>query len=388
MGKGITRRRILETIGTGLASTLAGCSQDSGSRTTNTPERISGSWTTFQHDAANLGRDADAQLPDDPRVEWRYETGTDAVSSAVVADSVVYGWNGAGHVFSLDAATGEENWTSESVGETILLDSPLLDGNTLYVPGGEGLVALDASDGTIQWTADATGSTPAKAGDLLFVAGMDAIAVDAKDGSEVWTNEDVMAVMAAPPAVVGETVYISATESLFALDAETGSIDWDFDGGFTDDIADLTAPMVVDGTVYIAAQVGVPEKVYGVDMASGEEVWSELLGRHRAVPVGALATLGEYLVGVEEFGTVFSIPAGGAGGWYYQMNNGVDVNAGAPPVVAGDEIVVTTSAGTAAFDAEGERLWYREEGGTYGAPAVVDDWVFVPDGEGTLHALH
>jgi len=348
-------------------------------------ESVTGSRTTYQYDSKNSGQTRSASLPSEPEVAWSYDTEAEHVSSPVVADSNVYASDSSGTVFSLDAATGEENWTVSSAG-TDSSTFPLVDDETLYISGEESLVAIAVSDGSVRWEAGVTGSAPKKQGDYIYIAGSDVAAVNANDGSIHWKNEDVFSVRQQPPAISDTSVFVCTHESLFALDANRGTIEWEFQGGFGDDISDLTSPTVHDGNVYIAAQDGVPEKLYAVDVATGEDVYSQTLGDRRAVPVGSVAISGSHLVGVEEHGTVFSTPMDRRGGWHHDL--GIDATAASPPIVVGSDILLTVTTGTYAFNSDGDVLW-KYDGGYYRSPpAAVNSFLFLPNGDGTLKALY
>lgn len=399
MSKGQLRRNFLQTVGAGGIASIwdwfdtsgDGSSSESKDSEEETEQEskippATGSWQTYQSDSSNTGRISDVSLPEDPETTWEYETDAEQLSSPVVADSTLYGWDSSGSVFSLGATTGEENWTFDSVGETTIPDSPLLDDDTLYVSGGDGVTAINATDGTKVWETDITGSPPKKMGDTVYIVGSDVVAINTSDGSVAWKNEEIFSVRSQPPAVTEEYVFVSSTETLYALDADSGDIEWEYAGSWTDDISDLTAPSIHDSTIYFAAQVGIPEKVYGVNMQSGQEQFSDLVGDRRTVPVGSISFSGDSMVALEEHGTVFSRPVEDGVGWAIDI--GVDADASAPPIVVGNDVVVTTSEETYAFDSEGETKWSHDAGNYHQPPTAVDEWVFVGDGKGTLHALH
>lgn len=389
------RRNFLQTVGIGGVVSFWDWfdnSEDDASDNSEETEQESqitpatGSWQTYQSDSSNTGEISKISLPQDPETTWQYETNAEQISSPVVADSTVYAWDSSGTVFSLAATTGEENWTVTSVGETTIPDIPLLDDGVLYVSGGEGVSAINASDGSEVWETDITGSSPKIMDTTLYINGSDVVAINTSDGSVAWKNEDIFSVRNQPPAVSKDYVFVSSTETLYALDRESGDIEWEYSGGWTDDISGLTAPSIHGSTVYFAAQVGVPEKIYGVDIETGKEVFSDLIGDRRTVPVGSISFRDNNIVALEESGTVFSRPMESPAGWAIDL--GIEADASAPPIVVGDDVVVTTSEGTHAFDSTGESKWSHGTGNYHQPPTSVNEWVFVCDGNGTLYALH
>lgn len=94
-------------------------------------------------------------------------------SAPAVAHGSVYFGAPDGHVYAVDAATGEREWSFWTWGG--VSSDPVVAGDTVYVASDDTFVyALDAATGTRRWEFDTTGHPDgaggAVVGDLLFVA--------------------------------------------------------------------------------------------------------------------------------------------------------------------------------------------------------------------------
>lgn len=88
--------------------------------------------------------------PGQQQVQWVFETDGEVQSSPAVTDELVVAGcrDPDGHVYGIDAESGEERWRFE-VGD-IRFQSPVIAGETVYV--GEGtLYALDITTGQMRW---------------------------------------------------------------------------------------------------------------------------------------------------------------------------------------------------------------------------------------------
>src|SRR6266404_3440204 len=79
------------------------------------------SWPQFRSNHALTGVTT-AALPDNLKLLWTYDAGTDPIeSSAAIADGVVYVGSASGQLIAVDLATGKERWkykTAQDVEES------------------------------------------------------------------------------------------------------------------------------------------------------------------------------------------------------------------------------------------------------------------------------
>jgi outer membrane protein assembly factor BamB len=127
----------------------------------------------------------------------------------------------------------------------VFLSSPVVVGETVYFGSGDGhLYALDAASGDLKWkfqTGDVVHASPAYADGTVFFGSWDSYfyAVDARTGKEKWrfhggedpdTHNQVG--FQSSPAVVDGVVYTGCRDSnLYAIDAATGKEKWHFNNG-------------------------------------------------------------------------------------------------------------------------------------------------------------
>jgi hypothetical protein len=147
-----SRRDVLAAGGTLALAGLAGCVDQSfaGASTQQ------GTWPSARHDARNTGRAPDATPPtSDPSVLWERSFGAaDNPEEVVVAHDTVYAARASG-VSALDPETGETRWETDDSGQTPAEGVPrtaAAAGDTLYTADKTGVRAFD-TDGTLRWTA-------------------------------------------------------------------------------------------------------------------------------------------------------------------------------------------------------------------------------------------
>jgi hypothetical protein len=185
------------------------------------------------------------------------------------------------------------------------------------------------------------------------------------------------------PTVVDGTVYVGS-DSLYAVDAGTGSQQWAFEIGYNV----FSSPTVVDGTVYVGS-----DSLYAVDAGTGTEEWAF------TQPSGGVASSPTVVddtvyVGSSDFenddGTLYAVDAGtGEQEWAFDTGDQVGSS---PTVVYG-----TVYVGPSDFEnddgmlyavdaAEGTEQWTFETGsGVFSSPTVVDGTVYV--GSDSLYAV-
>ncbi|WP_247729227.1 PQQ-binding-like beta-propeller repeat protein [Halovivax limisalsi] len=139
---------------------------------------------------------------------------------------------------AIDVETGNVRWTKNTDWDDGLAVAVSPDGSTVYAgqQGGD-VIAHDAADGSITWDLTLDASTTAidvsPDSAVVYVSTTDGTvtAIDSTTGTESWNEtlganiEDVFV------ASDGETIYTGGGQSISALDAENGSIDWTNDVG-------------------------------------------------------------------------------------------------------------------------------------------------------------
>ncbi len=319
------------------------------------------------------------------RLVWQFEIDSSGyVSTPAVADGVVYVGSRDGHLYALDARTGEIEWRSEVPGGAAF---PTLADASVYVGSwGRGLFKLNASTGELLWRFETVGrvwSTPAIVDGVIYFGSGDShvYAVNASTGELLWQHQTGDAVYSSP-AVVGGVVFIGSTDSrAYALDAATGQPLWEHETGD----AVFSSPAVVDAVAYIGSD---DSYVYALDAATGEVVWRHETG-------GYVQSSPEVVDGIVYVGSGDrNLYALGASSGEVVWTYGIPVGEPGSPKVHDGTVYVTAGSDEAnaivALDAaNGQSLWRFDTGDGWisSAPALADGLVYVGSASGHVYAL-
>ncbi|SDN47299.1 outer membrane protein assembly factor BamB family protein [Haloarchaeobius iranensis] len=179
--------------------------------------------------------------------------------------------------------------------------SPVVGNGLVYVGGSgdPGLVhAIEIESGEQQWEFEPAGylsSAPALVDGTLYFGtwGKQFYALDAESGDVLWNTEVGHRFGSSSPAVVDGSVYVGSygdgplvvsgsedeeefeAPAMFALDAESGEIQWRYDQ-FGDRSQIGSSPAVADGRVYFSAE----ETLYALASETGDEVWTRNVPSH------------------------------------------------------------------------------------------------------------
>ncbi|WP_267643231.1 Ig-like domain-containing protein [Haloarchaeobius amylolyticus] len=189
-------------------------------------------------------------------VMWTFRTADEMPVTPAVDGGSVYVATDAGTLYSLDASTGTEQWsTTLTASSNYFVSSPVLADGTVYIADGSEMHAVDATSGSISWTAPATfdgytGVSPALANGTLYFGGAGTLsALDASGAGYVW-NYSVCADLDPSPAVADGTVYVgSRGGDVLAVDATEGDLTWRFAAGTEVPFQSTVA----DGRLFVAS---------------------------------------------------------------------------------------------------------------------------------------
>lgn len=234
---------------------------------------------------------------------WKRTTGGPAPSTPAVANGIVYAGSYDGKFYALDAKTGAIKWKFATGGERrfeakgihglepknqtiadqfdVFLSSPVIAQSAVYFGSGDGhLYALDAVSGELKWkfkTGDVIHASPAYADGVLFVGSWDSYfyAVDAATGKEKWRfhgGEDPLihnqVGFQSSAAVADGVVYVGCRDSnLYALEAATGKEKWRFNNEMS---WVISSPAVSQGKIIFATSDSSLFRV--VEASTGKEL--------------------------------------------------------------------------------------------------------------------
>ena len=192
---------------------------------------------------------------------------------------------------------GKTAWIFQTSGA--VLASPAIDGETLYVAGGDGVVyALNRFTGALRWRADIheelTTPPTASEGRLFVMSSEQSVtALDLKDGKRVWKfHRDVPGGFTirgdAQPKIAHGVLFGGFADGVVAaLQPENGVANWTRQVSGTGDYLDvdwIEAPEA-DTRIYVAsAKAG----IVALDAATGNPAWTyPLAGANHVVVEGA-----------------------------------------------------------------------------------------------------
>lgn len=314
----------------------------------------------------------------DPGDEVWSVTSRDTVGGATVVDGTAYFATAAEELFAVDATTGEEVWTfEESFHYGPSRRSPQVVGSTVYVGTNfNKFHAVDAEAGEEQWHYEAEDdfqNSPTIADGTAYTVDRDKMlyAFDAETGDIRW-EIDIDQWLQGSPVVVEDTIYLVNNERrLYAFDAESGEEVWSSDSGITI----VRSPTVVDGKVYASGGAGIT--VHDAESGSLEDEFETGSGGNRFAPTVAAGRVFAADASSDDGGendvTAFSA-ADGEELWRTPVDE--DVVQG-PPTVADDVLYFGDRDGYVhALDADtGEQQWK-----TRVSPLPVEAPLIVVDG--------
>ncbi|WP_332897982.1 outer membrane protein assembly factor BamB family protein [Haladaptatus sp. CMSO5] len=275
-----TRRTILKALG--LTAGVAGIGS-ANALLTRADEHASTGWSTFQYDAGNTGFVPDSLDLNYPIANSTVEIDPKNDERPAIVDGVAYvaGFD----IQATDLETGELLWEQsyDSATHQIGSDkSPTVSDDTLILSGGGVVSALSTQDGSVLWQFDTgeedTSSTTVVDGTVYFTTDTGwCYALALEDGSRVWSYETGGSIGTDSsygiPSVEAGLVFIATTLGVFALDAETGEMQWNKAVSFV-------APVASDGALFLAAD----EELVSVDATTGEERWRVTVDDDVSVP--------------------------------------------------------------------------------------------------------
>lgn len=350
----------------------------------------------------------------DRRERWRFDTGGAVFSSPSVLGDTVYVGSQSAAVYAVDVTSGEKRWRFETGGP--VNSSPLVavlagEGSTaptetVFVGSNDGrLYAIDAESGDELWSFETEGPVQASPiledGTVFLTSDHDGIyAVDAESGTEQWSRAEP-SVMLASPTAAGETVFVRA-DTLLALDSQNGWERWRTDIGS----GTYSSPTVADGTVYIGdrelkpAQPDSTGNLHAIDARSGSKEWEfetdEFVDSTPTVAspgpsmAPELAFVGGWQADIgesEHGGSVHAVETrSGTSRWQFETGGRV---VSSPTVADGTVFAGSWDRAVYALAAtSGEMRWRFETGGRVSSsPVVVDGTAFVGSNDGSLYAI-
>lgn len=220
---------------------------------------------------------------------------------------------------------------------------------------------------------------------LLAVPGRSTLtAADSQDDSQrnSWEFETDGPIEGSPTVVGGSVYVVSDERYLYAVDAETGELEWEYEAGEYEFRPELRVriPTVVDGTVYVTSGGYANGTLHAVDVESRESRWTVTIDGEATVP-----TVTEDAVYLPNAGDVTAFDSqDGDRLWTHPLEQGGGLFGPAPAVVDGTVYVGGRPQGVETAPPEfhaigaddGETSWISQARASFSAPTMVDDLVF------------
>lgn len=358
-------------------------------------------WNTY-HGSASLDGVADAQLPDELALRWRFMAGAPVRTTPVAGGGYIYFVNTKGRLFAVDPH-GKEVWSRTIPREATdrwsdpeeRFDAPLaFFDDTLLAGSVEGvLFALDAAAGEIRWQADVDGtilgsanvvydSSDAAASDSgrVFVieqsTGM-LHCLDFRTGKSIWRTEGVGRCDGSPGVSANAVVFGSCAAALHVFSVESGGL---LRAIAIDDDSQVAGGVVVQGDVaFSGSRSG---KVLQVNTKTGGLVW---VNEDCGDEVFTTPAVNEaWVVFGAADGKVYALDrASGRLQWSFPTDG-----AAKSPVLAGEKVVVTSGGSLFLLRlADGQQLWSYPVSDEVTSPAVLAGMVVVGSDDGTVVAF-
>lgn len=337
--------------------------------------------------------------PKEVRVLWSAhvgDAGSYAFAPALVGDAV-YAAARDGAVTRLDAASGDERWTTDT--ERKLSGGVGASERTAVVATEEGeVIALDAATGKQRWRARVSSevlAVPALGQGLVLVRSLDnrIFAFDEQDGTRRWVYQRAAAslIMRSPAGVtiLGDSAFAGFSGGkLVALALGTGNVRWEatvaLPKGATEleRVTDVVGEPAVQGReVCAAAYQG---RVACYEAASGRPIWGRDISSLTGVTVDA-----RYAFVSDERGTVHALDrSNGRSVWKQDRLTYRQLSA---PASTGSAVAVGDLEGYVHFLSRDSGAFVARYGTGGGAvrvpPAQLPAGVLVQTEDGGLYAL-
>ncbi len=249
---------------------------------------------------------------------------------------------------AIDLRTGRQRWAYRQKGTYI---SPAVAGDTVYFRAEQAnqgrLMALELSSGRQRWA---------------FIPKRLSSSTNSYFGGHLTS-----------PVVVDGVVYVGAGKELYALDAVTGKVRWEFSA---QDFVTSSAA-VDDGRVFISDF----SYFYAIDQHSGALIWS--YPAYSAIYFSSVATGDMVLISSGQ--SLIALDAGdGAKRWEKNVTGTSLIPAGAQ----GDIVFVKTTNTLFALDrTSGRELWSFRDANYVSLPALTQQYAFVINGMGASAAV-
>jgi outer membrane protein assembly factor BamB len=210
--------------------------------------------TMFRADPSHTGLYTDAGVPRLTHLKWKFHTKGQVMSSAAIANGIVYFGSTDHNLYALDQQTGALKWKFKT--DSRIPSSPAVADGAVFFASYDGyFYALDAATGKLTWKFQTAGEHRYTA---THIHGAMPAAEAMPDPFDFYLSS---------PVVLNGTVYFGSSDgNVYALTETTGKLKWKFHTGNVVH----SSPAIADGTLFIG---GWDTFFYALDAATGKEKW-------------------------------------------------------------------------------------------------------------------
>ncbi len=299
------------------------------------------------------------------RQAWRLQEKSDIGAGTVPAGKLAITTNTDGEIKALDIKRGRVRWVHGTGAK--IYSTPATDGKRVITASADGMVrALDLRTGRVLWSFDSGQpmvASPVTGSGKVFITGSSGkcYALDVTDGKLLWSIGMIDGFVETIPIIYkGMLIFGTWNNRLYAIDIETGIIQWDWYNGYTNRMLSPAAcvPVATGDRVFVVAP---DRKMACLDALTGKVIWHSDLGNsmvRESMGVTADSTL---ILAKTMNGTVIGVDARAPEGqvvWVSDFNIGYDI---APGVITERKgiIYIPSDKGVihAASRADGKLLW-------------------------------
>ena len=200
---------------------------------------------------------------------WDCEIAGNIVSCAAVSGEILYVPTYLGPLYAFNSENGDIIWSNSDVTDGFWDSSPVIVNEKLFIGGDNGTVyCFNAITGSLIWDTALPGgtpinSTPAVYEDMIITGSngdyqTDGVisALNMVDGSVEWSiSNSIHGSFGVADGIVFWGSSWNPYIAIFAADASTGNIIWEFDPN-ADEWGLQSSPSIVDGVMYYASTDG------------------------------------------------------------------------------------------------------------------------------------
>lgn len=246
-------------------------------------------------------------------------------------------------------------------------------------------------------------STPALAGDTLYVAGMRdvLVALDVRTGADRW-RVDFPATLKSPvpefgfissPLVDGGAVYVQASNAVVKVDAKTGAVRWRSleAGGSVMESGAFSSPVIATLAGVRQLVVQSRERLAGLDLSTGAVLWSQPVPSFRGMNILTPTVVGDtiFTSSYQNASWLYRV-ARDASGWSVRQEWTMNAQGymSTPVVIDGYAYMHLANQRLACVDLRtGERMWTTTPFGKYWSLVAQGDRLLALDETGQLRLI-